>query len=282
MQPGTGNGGAPLAVQPVISLQDQFGNTVTGTAETVTLAIQNNPGQGTLSGTRTVAINTLTGLAAFTNLSIDKAGVGYTLTATGQSVSTTPGVVVSAPFDISSGSPAKLAFSVEPSNAEAGAVITPAVVVQVQDAYGNLVSINGTLITLQMDSTGSLAGNTTQPTIAGSATFNDLFIDKQGSKVFKASGGGFAEAISRSFSISPGPAAKLVFAVQPGGGVAGLPLDPQPVLRLEDAYGNTATGVAQIVTLSLKDTAAPGASLNGVRSVPIDFADGTATFSGLR
>ncbi len=186
VQPGTGNGGAPLSVQPVISLQDQFGNTVTGTAETVTLAIQNNPGQGTLGGTRTVAINTLTGQAAFTNLSIDKAGIGYTLTATGQSVSTTPGVVVSAPFDIGSGSPAKLAFSVEPSNAEAGAIITPAVVVQVQDAYGNLVSVNDTLITLQMDSTGSLAGNTTRRTIAGSATFNDLFIDKQGAKVLKA------------------------------------------------------------------------------------------------
>ncbi len=36
-----------------------------------------------------------------------------------------------------------------------------------------------------------------------------------------------------------------------------------------------------MVTLSLKDTAGPGASLNGVRSVPIDFANGTATFSGL-
>jgi hypothetical protein len=281
VQPGTGNGGAPLTVQPVVSLQDQFGNTVTGKAETVTLAIQDNPSQGTLGGIRTAAINTLTGQAAFTNLFIDKAGVGYTLTATGQAVSTTPGVVVSAPFDIASGAPAKLAFSVQPSNAEAGAVITPAVVVQVQDAFGNLVSLNDTLVILAMDSSGNLAGNTSRRTIAGSATFSDLYIDKEGVKVLKATGGGFTGAVSKTFNISPGPAAKLVFTTEPGSGVAGQPLSPQPVLTLQDAYGNTAIGVAQSVTLSLKDTAAPGAKLNGVKTVSVDFAKATASFTGL-
>ena len=61
------------------------GNTVTGTAQNVTLAIQNNAGPGgVLSGTPTVAVNTTTGVATFSGLSINKAGTGYTLTATGR------------------------------------------------------------------------------------------------------------------------------------------------------------------------------------------------------
>ena len=82
-------------------MQDAYGNTVTGTAQTVTLAIPNNPaGDGVLSGTTNVAVNTGTGVATLQRLSIDKAGAGYTLTATGDTVSTTPGVVVSGGFDI--------------------------------------------------------------------------------------------------------------------------------------------------------------------------------------
>jgi len=59
-----------------------------------------------LNGTKTASVDTGTGVATFTDLSIDKAGVGYTLTATGSTVSTTPGVVVSDAFDVTT--PSKL------------------------------------------------------------------------------------------------------------------------------------------------------------------------------
>ena len=45
----------------------------------MTLAIGTNPGGGTLSGTTTVAA--VNGVATFSNLSINKVGTGYTLTA---------------------------------------------------------------------------------------------------------------------------------------------------------------------------------------------------------
>ena len=98
--PGLGTPGTPLTTQPVVTLQDANGNTVTSTVQNVTLAIQNNPGGGTLNGTTTVAVNTGTGRATFSGLSINNSGTGYTLTASGDTVSTTPGVVVSAPFNI--------------------------------------------------------------------------------------------------------------------------------------------------------------------------------------
>jgi hypothetical protein len=281
INPGTGMAGLPLSVQPVVTLQDQFGNTVRGASETVTLALQNNPGQGTLGGSRTSPINTATGQAAFTDISVDKAASGYTLTATGIGVSTTPGVVVSAPFDITSGTAARLSFAVQPSNTVAGVVMSPAVVVEVQDTYGNRVSVNDTLVTLSMDSSGSLGGNVSRSTIAGAATFNDLRIDKQGTKVLHATGGGLSEAFSVPFAISPGSASKLAFTLQPGGGVAGEALSPQPVVTLQDAFGNTVKGTAQDVTVSLKDTAGPGASLRGVTTVSVDTDEGSATFENL-
>ena len=73
---------AALATQPVVAVQDGFGNTVTTDQTTsITLAIGTNPvGTGILSGTVTQTV--VNGLASFTGLSVDKPGVGYTLTAT--------------------------------------------------------------------------------------------------------------------------------------------------------------------------------------------------------
>ena len=51
----------------------------------VALSIGNNPGSGTLSGTTTVAASS--GVAEFTGLSINNAGVGYTLSATSTGLS---------------------------------------------------------------------------------------------------------------------------------------------------------------------------------------------------
>jgi len=86
-QPGGGQPGAALAPQPVVTVQDAFGNTVDSSAS-ITLAITagtpTSGGPGTLSGTKTVSA--VSGVATFTNLSIDLAGVGYQLTATSDSL----------------------------------------------------------------------------------------------------------------------------------------------------------------------------------------------------
>ncbi|MDH3367317.1 MAG: hypothetical protein OEO17_05700, partial [Gemmatimonadota bacterium] len=64
----------------VVAVVDGFGNIVPSTTASVSVAIANNPGGGTLSGTTTVSA--MSGLATFTGLSIDQPGVGYTLEAT--------------------------------------------------------------------------------------------------------------------------------------------------------------------------------------------------------
>jgi len=67
---------------------------VTTATTSITVAIGTNPASGTLSGTTTVAA--VSGVATFSHLSIDKAGTGYTLTASATGLT---GVTSSA-FDV--------------------------------------------------------------------------------------------------------------------------------------------------------------------------------------
>ncbi len=63
-----------------VAIEDSLGNTVTSASGAITVAIGSNPGGGTLSGAATEAASG--GVATFSTLALDKAGSGYTLTAT--------------------------------------------------------------------------------------------------------------------------------------------------------------------------------------------------------
>ncbi len=80
-----------------VQVQDVDANLVTTATDSITLAINNNPSGGTLSGTLTVAA--VSGEATFSNISIDKAGIGYTLdaTATGLTTATSAGFNITGP-----------------------------------------------------------------------------------------------------------------------------------------------------------------------------------------
>jgi hypothetical protein len=102
-QPGGGTAGTAWAIQPVVTLEDGSGKSVTATAQNVTLSIQNNAGPGgTLSGNATAQV--VSGVATFSGLSIGTPGNGYTLTATGSTVDTVPGTIVSGSFNITAAS----------------------------------------------------------------------------------------------------------------------------------------------------------------------------------
>ena len=109
-QPDTGVAGTPFAQQPVLALEDQFTNVVTGTAQTVTIGIQDTATRGAslLGSTKSVPLDTATGKATFFGLSIDKSGLKYTLTAAGNTVSTIRGTTVSNPFSVGAGAAMKV------------------------------------------------------------------------------------------------------------------------------------------------------------------------------
>src|SRR5204863_136868 len=123
--------GATLTPAVQVTARDAQGNVATDFTGTVTVALGVNPGGATLSGT--TSVGAASGVATFSTLSIDKVGTGYTLTgaATGLSGAT------STAFNITPGTAAQLAFSVQPTSTTAGATVTPAVQVTAQDAQGN-------------------------------------------------------------------------------------------------------------------------------------------------
>ncbi|WP_242927046.1 PKD domain-containing protein [Pontibacter vulgaris] len=112
-QPGGALIDASLNPQPSITLKDQFGKiTTTGASATnsVTIALGTNPSGGVLNGTKTVVA--LSGVAAFSGLNIDKAGVDYTLVANVGSLTAT-----SNPFTVNNKQPIIASINKEDNSA---------------------------------------------------------------------------------------------------------------------------------------------------------------------
>ena len=140
--PGNSTAGNTIAGPPSVTVQDSFGNTVTSSTASITVAIGMNPGSGTLSGT--ITKNTVSGVANFNDLSVEKSGTGYTLAASATGLT---GATSSA-FNVSAGAANKLAFSVQPGNAGAGAALSGPPTVVVQDSLGNTITSSSASITI--------------------------------------------------------------------------------------------------------------------------------------
>src|SRR6266550_3469245 len=119
VQPSNAVAGAANSPATQVAVQDAQGNTVTTATISITLAIGTNPASGTLAGTKTVAA--VNGVATFSTLSLNVVGTGYTLTAAATGLTG----ATSTAFNIGVGAAAKLVFTVQPSNAAAGAAIAP-------------------------------------------------------------------------------------------------------------------------------------------------------------
>src|SRR5207247_384261 len=148
----------------------------------------------------------------------------------------------------------QLVVTVPPTNTAAGAAITPAVQVAVQDALGNTVtSFSGTVtVTLAANpGGGTLAGHPTVTAVNGVATFADLSIDRVSTGyMLQATGAGLTTA-SVPFDVTPGAATQLAFTVQPTNTAAGAPITPAVQVTARDASGNTATQFTGNITVAL-------------------------------
>ncbi|HEY2805839.1 MAG TPA: Ig-like domain-containing protein [Gemmatimonadales bacterium] len=275
VQPGTTAAGASLAPAITVAAQDAAGNTLASFGGTVAIAISNNPSGGTLSGTASAAASA--GVATFAGLSIDKSGAGYTLIATSGTLTS-----ISNAFTVSAASATTLVFTALPTSATAGAAFSPVVQVTVRDGLGNVATgFNGT-VTMALGSGpsgGALVGTTSVTAVAGVATFTGLSLSKSGSGyTLTASAGGVTGATSSSFAVSAAGASRLSLTnALPGSGASGVALGTQPVLQIQDAFGNPVAQSGVVVTASI--ASGPAGSVAGA-SATTDNA-GVATFSGL-
>src|SRR5438309_1678695 len=276
--PSTAVAGGVITPAVLVAIQDAQGNTVTTATTSITVAIGTNPASAVLAGAKTVAA--VNGVATFSTLSLNMASTGYTLTATATALT---GATSSA-FNIGAGAAAKLVFTVQPSNAVAGAASTPALQVTVQDAQGNTVTTATTSITVAIGTnpaSGTLSGTTIVAAVNGVATFSTLSLNTAGSGyTLTASATGLTGATSTAFniSVSVGPAAKLVFTVQPSNAAAGTAITPAMQVAVQDAQGNTVTTATTSITMAIGSNPASG-TLTGTTTVAA--VNGVATFSTL-
>jgi hypothetical protein len=206
LQPIATTAGAPIGPPVAVAIEDAAGNTVTSATDVVTVALGANPGGGTLTGTTSAAA--VNGVATFSDLSINRAGSGYALTA--YALRTSLSAATSAHFDITPGSPSQLGFAVQPGNGVAGGVITPPVQVVAQDAFGNTATQFTGKVTVALGANPSgatLSGTTEVNAVNGVATFSSLSIDKASAGyTLTASFGTLAGATSAPFAIAAAPA----------------------------------------------------------------------------
>ena len=275
VQPSNAVAKASISTAIKVQVQDSSGKLV-NTVTLITLAMGSKSGGTKLAGTLTVA--TVGGEATFSNISIDKAGSGYTLVASALGLTS----ATSAAFNVAAGAASQLVFSVQPSSAKAKASISPAIKVQVQDAGGNLVTTATNSIKLAIginSSGGTLGGTLTAATVGGEATLSKVSIDKAGSGyTLVATASGLTSAKSSAFNITVGAATKLVFSVQPSSAKAKVAISPAIKVQVQDAGGNLVTKATDPITLAMGSESG-GAKLAGTSEV--GAVEGEATFSNI-
>jgi len=194
---------ATIAISPAIRVQveDTYGNPATGT-QSITLAIGSNPTGGILSGTLTVAA--IGGEATFSDISVSRAGNGYTLTASATGLTG----ATSTAFNVAAGPPTQIVFTTQPGAALAGRTISGPPTVELRDLNGDPVTAdNSTQVTLAIKSgTGTagaaLSGTVTKTAVNGVVTFDDLAINLAGSGyVLTASASGLTDVDSSTFNV---------------------------------------------------------------------------------
>ncbi|HEY3319617.1 MAG TPA: PKD domain-containing protein [Planctomycetota bacterium] len=263
-----------FAVTTAASGLDHFaiapiGDQVAGTPFGITVTAQDvyNNTLDTFSGSVEITSNgtllnaPLTG--AFNNgimnqdITLTSAQNGTTVTVT-EPVSGTQ--VSSDPFDVSVGARAKLAFVVQPGKTEAGAHISPAVKVAVQDAWGNTVPGADNEISLALGGSvgdGVLSGTVSALASSGVAGFSDLSIDKVGTGyALLATSAGLQSATSATFAVVDTTPPQIIspITINPPTGTAGQPSeftvaasDAQPVTYTWD-FGDGTSGTGSTVS----------------------------------
>lgn len=214
--PGTGNGTATVAsvvVTPGNTTLVSLGETVQLTASA--RDANGNPVSGKsftwASSDATVVTVSSTGSATAV------ADGSATITATTDGVDGTAAIAVDQMA-------AQLAFTVQPTETQAGASMTPAVGVTIQDAAGNPIADATDAVTVTIGdnpSGGTLTGATVVDAVAGVASFGDLVIDLAGADyTFQATSGTLTSVTSTTFDVTnpvPGITALSPSRVTAGG-----------------------------------------------------------------
>jgi hypothetical protein len=230
-----------LSPAPVVQCLTTGGDVAVGYTSNVTVSLASNPTGATLGGTLVVAASS--GVATFSDLTLNRSGKGFTLRATGPAAKTR----VSAPFDIAT----RCVFTTQPSTVEADEIFT--CVVTVRDGGANTdVGYNGvvTLSLYQNSAGGTLSGTLTRTAINGVATFPGLSLNLDGTYSI------FASASEVATAYPPSGAVTSTITVADGYTLTAVDLG-------SDTYGKTVSD----------GSISPASYLGSIRTLTCQFFD---------
>jgi uncharacterized repeat protein (TIGR03803 family) len=247
----------------IIGFKDAFGNVVT--ANTSTVAVATTTGSPVVGAASAAAV---AAVATFSSLTIHAAGT-FTLTVTDGKLP----AIQTASFVITPAVPTQLVITQQPPVSTVAGQSIAAVEVDVEDATGDVVTIDSSMLTVTITG-ASLSGTTTRAAQGGVATFGDLSITAAGSYTLTVTDGSLTSAISSSFNIIAGAASQLVFENVPTTATVKEPIGSVQA-ELQDSFGN--------VAISDKSEVKIAVNKKGVLSGTIEQAarNGVATFADL-
>ena len=261
--------GELFAIQPMVEVQDQFGNK---TASTASIGAAVSTG-ASLGAATTNPRNAVAGSATFSDLTIGGLGSPapvrtLTFTSTGLDPAT-------ADVAVTVGPATKLIVTAISTTVAAGEPFAVPPVVQVQDQFSNPVTASAASIDAGA-SAGAIGGAHPVAASGGNATFTDLTIGGLGSpgnRVLTFSSTGLTSAIS-NLTVTSGPDKKLVITAGSTAVLAGVAFPVPAVVQVQDQFGNPTASTASI----LAGISAPG-TLGGTN--PQNGVAGNATFGNL-
>ena len=243
--PAGGTAGVPFSA--TVKLEDANGNVVTSSTAQVTIG--------------STTVSAVAGVAAFTNLVFNTAG-NYTLTATSQGLTN----AISTQITISAAAPSQLKFTTQPP---AMVIVGTAfgAVVQVLDAYGNVVNSNAPVT----------IGTSTVNAIAGVATFTNLVLKSVSPVTLTATSPGLVSATSASIIVIGVP--DLIISLTHPGGAGGHFSQGQTDATYTITISNVGTGQTDGTGVTLTDTLPSGLTAAAMAGTGWTCTVATATCS---
>jgi len=300
-QPSSSTGGIAFGTQPVVTVEDSNGNTVTLDSSTVNLGITAGTpasgGPGTVSG---CSQSEFGGVVTFSGCSINTVGTGYKLHATDTDNLVVLTAADSATLNITLGPAAQVAFTTQPvGGVNEGTNFATQPKVSVEDAGGNVVTTDTRAVTLGIATyTASNGGNrqgtlsctastTTVNAVAGMATFSGCQITgtaAAGTYTLSATAGGLSSGTSSNVVITAGPHIKLVFTVQPTSGqnIQATGTGSFPIsVAVQDVNGNTVLADTSSITLAIGTNPSGGVlTCTNTGGLTVTAVSGVANFTG--
>ncbi len=275
--------GVAMTTDPVVAVLDGLNNPVTGITPTVTASIAS--GSASITAGSSVAVDTTTGTATFSGLTIQGTAGSFALKFTIASPALS---VTSNTFNLTAGSASKIVLTTQPStSATDGTAFSSQPVVKVEDSSGSVVTTqsSGTVTASSSSATATLsATNLTVTFNQGVATFGAMKLTGLiGSyQILFATSLAFTSLTSSTVTLKVGAASKLELTTAPTGSVHTSSLNAI-VVAIQDVGGNLVTSTSfsgVTVRATLASSSPTGATLSGTTSV--STKTGSASFSALK